>query len=71
MKLAHTLALVGTVLAAGTTASFAADTIGQQVASGKMSAAAAQQLIVGTGLSVDQAKDYTVEQIVKMRWENN
>ncbi|MER2508446.1 MAG: hypothetical protein ABTQ27_06755 [Amaricoccus sp.] len=70
MKMSHTLALVGALLAAGTTASFA-DTIGQRIASGKMSVAAAEQLIVGTGLSFDEAKGYTIDQVVALRWQDN
>lgn len=70
MKIAHTLALVGALLAAGASASFA-ETLGEKIASGKLSVPAAQQLIVGTGLDFEEAKGYTTDEIVALRWQDS
>lgn len=55
------------MLAAGTSASMA-DTIGQKIAKGSMSPQQVQQLVQFTGLSVEEAKAYTVEDVAKLRW---
>ena len=70
MKLSHTLALVGALLVAGASASFA-ETLGDKIASGRMSVPAAEQLIVGTGLNLEEAKSYTTDEIVALRWQDS
>jgi len=59
MKLSHTLALVGAL------------PLGDKIASGKMSVPAAEQLIVGTGLNLEEAKSYTTDEIVALRWQDS
>lgn len=72
MKLSHTLALVGTLLAAGTTASFAQEaTLGEKLATGQISQGAFNQLIQFTGLTPDQAKQETLTDVVKLRWQDS
>lgn len=71
MKLSHTLALVGTLLAAGTSASFAADTLGERLANGQISQGAFTQLIATTGINPEEAKSMTLDEVVEIRWQDN
>ena len=48
-----------------------AQTIGEQLASGTMTEPQVMQLIHFTGLTVDEAKGYTVPEVAAMRWTNN
>ena len=43
----------------------------KEIASGKMSVPAAEQLIVGTGLNLEEAKSYTTDEIVALRWQDS
>lgn len=72
MKLSHILIVAGGLMAAGS-ASFAAsgETMGQRLADGSMSQEQFQQLIQFTGLTADQAKQDTLDQIVAKRWQQN
>lgn len=73
MKLAHVAVLAGGLLAAAT-ASFAADpgqTLGERLANGSISYQAFQQLIPFTGLTADEAKTLTLEEVVALRWQDN
>lgn len=71
MKIAHTLVLVSGLLAAGTTASFAQETLGQRLADGTISQSAFNQLIQFTGLTPEQAKNHTLDQVVELRWQDS
>ena len=46
-------------------------TIGALLASGQVSEQQVTQLIQFTGLNVDSAKEYTIPEVVGMRWTNN
>lgn len=73
MKLSHVLVIAGGLLAAGS-ASFAAnsdETLGQRLADGSISEQRFQQLIPFTGLTPEQAKSMTLEEVVKLRWQDN
>ena len=48
-----------------------AQTLGEQVASGRMSEAAFEQLIVSTGLTQQQASGLTLDEIVAIRWQDD
>ena len=63
------LALAVVVGAFATGAS--AQTLGEQVASGRMSEAAFEQLIVSTGLTPQQASGLTLDEIVAIRWQDD
>lgn len=68
MKIVPVVALIGALLATGTTASFAEETLGQMMASGKMSEPAFTQFIQFTGLTPDKAKDLTMSEVAKKHW---
>ena len=73
MKLSHVLVIAGGLLAAGT-ASFADDTsatLGDRLANGSMSQSQFQQLIQFTGLSAEEAKTRTLDEVVSQRWQDN
>lgn len=60
----------GIVLAAaGTVAS--AQTLGEKLAAGQMSEAAFAQLVANTGLSQDEARGLTLEDIVAIKWQDD
>lgn len=71
MKLAYLLVVAGGLAAA--TASFAGstETVGQKLANGEMSQQQFEQLIQFSGLTPDQAKNETLEQIVAKRWQQD
>lgn len=46
-------------------------TIGEMMAKGQISPEAVQELIMHTGLTMDQAKGDTIDQIVAKRWQNS
>jgi hypothetical protein len=74
MKLSHVLVVAGGLLAATSAASFAADdaeTLGQRLDNGSLSQNAFQQLIPFTGLTADQAKSMTLEEVVALRWQDS
>jgi hypothetical protein len=64
MKTLATTFALAAVLAAGAAS---AQTLGEHVAAGKISPAAAQQLIGGTGLTAQEASSKTVNQIFHLR----
>ena len=75
MKMTHAL-VVALGLAVAATASYAApvtggETMGQRLAEGKTSPQQFEQLIAFSGLTPDQAKQATVDQIVAKRWQQN
>jgi hypothetical protein len=73
MKLSHVLVVAGGLLAAAT-ASFADDnsaTLGDRLANGSMSQQQFQQLIQFTGLSAEEAKTQTLDEVVSQRWQDN
>lgn len=75
MKLSHVLVIAGGLLAAAGSASFAADvsgqTLGERLANGTMSEQRFEQLIPFTGLTPEQAKALTLEEVVKLRWQDS
>ena len=58
----------GLILAAGAAA---ADTLGERVDSGRLTGAAFDQLIAQTGLSADEARVLTLEDIVAIKWQDD
>ena len=64
-------ALVAGLIAAGLAGAASAETLGETVASGKMSGAAFTQLIANTGLSADEARSMSLEEIVAIRWQDD
>ena len=72
------LAVAGVVAAGATAASATSaaigssgETVGEMLAKGQISTAAVQQLIMHTGLTMDQAKADTLDQIIAKRWQNS
>jgi len=65
--------LAGVSVANATTATVGKSeaTIGQLISSGQMSTAAAEQLIMHSGMTLDQAKGDTIDQVVAKRWQNS
>ena len=63
------LALAAVVGAFATGAS--ADTLGDRLSSGRMSEAAFEQLIFSTGLSPQEAKGLTLDEVVALRWQDD
>lgn len=73
MKLSHVLVLAGG-LAAAASGAFAADTgptIGERIANGTMTEQQLNQLAQFTGLTADEAKALPLDQVVKLRWQND
>lgn len=73
MKLSHVLVVAGGLMAAASGA-FAADagpTIGDRLANGTMTEQQLKQLLPFTGLTVDEAKALTLEDVVKLRWQDS
>lgn len=73
MKLSHVLVVAGGLFAAAT-ASFAAqnaETVGEKLANGEMNQQQLEQLAQFTGLTPDEAKSETLEQIVAKRWQQD
>jgi hypothetical protein len=67
---ARSALLAGVVLAAlGTAAS--AQTLGEALASGQLSEPAFLQLIAGTGLSEQEARQLTLDDVVAVRWQDD
>ncbi len=79
MKGLLSAAAVAAALVAGVTAASATSTtvgksqptIGELMASGQMSTAAVEELILHSGLTMDQAKNETIDQVVAKRWQNS
>ena len=72
LAIASVLALGATAVGATTPAVGAKNaTVGQLMASGQISEQAVQELILHTGLKMDQAKADTLDQIVAKRWQNS
>jgi hypothetical protein len=63
------LALAAVIGAFATGAS--ADTLGSRLDSGRMSEAAFQQLILSTGLTSQEARGLTLDEIVAIRWQDD
>lgn len=73
MKLSHVLVIAGGLLAAAT-ASFADSssvTLGDRLANGSMSERQFEQLIQFTGLSAEEAKTQTLDEVVSQRWQDD
>ncbi|MCB1352559.1 MAG: hypothetical protein KDK03_07475 [Rhodobacteraceae bacterium] len=68
--IARSLALAA-VLAAGTASIAGAETLGQKLASGKISEAAFTQLIAHTGLTPAEASGKTVNEVLHIRADND
>lgn len=71
MKISHVLVVAGGLLAAGSASFAAEETIGQRLADGSMSQEQLTQLIQFTGLTPEQAKQDTLQQVVAKRWQQN
>ena len=73
LAVAGALAL-GATAAGATTAAIGTSknaTVGELLANGQISQQAVQQLILHTGLTMDQAKADTLDQIIAKRWQNS
>jgi hypothetical protein len=64
------LALAAAVVGAFATGA-SAQTLGDRLDSGRLSEAAFQQLIVSTGLTPQEARGLTLDEIVAIRWQND
>ena len=72
LAIASVLALGATAVGATTPAvGSKGSTVGELLAAGQISEQAVQQLIMHTGLTMDQAKADTLDQIVAKRWQNS
>jgi hypothetical protein len=74
----RTLAVAGVLVAAATAAGATSpaigskgETVGEMLAHGQISAQAVQQLIMHTGMTFDQAKSATLDEIIAERWQNS
>ena len=68
------LATLGTAAASAQTrgtAAASAQTLGERMSAGRLSEAAFQQLISGTGLSADEARGLTLDEIVAIKWQDD
>lgn len=63
------LALAAVVGAFATGAS--AETLGDRLSSGRISEAAFEQLIFSTGLTPQEAKGLTLDEVVALRWQDD
>ena len=66
--------LAGASVASATTPAIGSTpnaTIGQMLASGEITSAAVMQLIQHSGLTYDEAKGSTIDQVVAKRWQNS
>jgi hypothetical protein len=73
LAIASVLAL-GATAAGATTAAIGttkSPTVGELMANGSISQQAVQQLILHTGMTMDQAKGDTLDQIIAKRWQNS
>ena len=63
----------GATIASATTPAVGAKgvTVGEMLANGQISPEAVHQLIMHTGLTMDQAKADTLDQIIAKRWQNS
>jgi hypothetical protein len=48
-----------------------AETLSEALASGRVSQAAAEQLLAGSGLSYNEAQSLTVSQIAESKWKDD
>jgi hypothetical protein len=72
LAIASVLALGATAVGATTPAVGPKNaTVGELMANGQISEQAVQELILHTGLTMDQAKADTLDQIVAKRWQNS
>ena len=70
LAIASVLALGATAVGATTPAVGTKNaTVGELMASGQISQQAVQQLILHTGLTMEQAKADTLDQIIAKRWQ--
>jgi len=78
-RILKTIAVVGAIAVTGVTAANATspavgakgNTIGEMLAAGQISQQAVQQLIMHTGLTMDQAKADTLDAVIAKRWQNS
>ncbi|MFO1144470.1 MAG: hypothetical protein U1E59_19270 [Amaricoccus sp.] len=77
-KIFGAAALVGALALGATVASATSPavgskgvTIGQLLANGQISQSAVEQLIMHTGLTMDEAKADTLDQVIAKRWQNS
>lgn len=66
-----TIALTTAVFGAAFVAPVSAATLGEAVAQGQLTIPAVQQLIATTGLSVDEALNMTLDDVVAIRWQDD
>lgn len=64
-------ALLAGIVVAALGAAASAQTLGDSLASGQLSEAAFMQLIAGTGLSPDEARTLTLNDIVAIKWQDD
>lgn len=64
-------ALITAAILGATATVAAADTLGNLEASGRLDTAALRQLIATTGLSLEQARALTLDEVVAIRWQDS
>lgn len=62
--------IVAALLAVGAT-TVSASTLGENLATGQISEQAMIQLIAGTGLTLEEARTMTVEEVVSIKWQDD
>ena len=67
----HVTLIAGLALATLGTAAASAQTLGERMSAGRLSEAAFQQLISGTGLSADEARGLTLDEVVAIKWQDD
>jgi hypothetical protein len=70
-KFAHKALLAGAIAVGLGAAAASAQTLGEELASGQLSAPAFEQLIAHTGLSEGEARDMTLEEVVAIKWQDD
>ncbi len=66
-----TIALSAAVFGAAFVAPVSAATLGEAVTQGQLTIPAVQQLIATTGLSVEEALNMTLDDVVAIRWQDD
>ncbi len=64
-------AVFAAVAAAALSTAASAQTLGEKLSQGQLSEAAFAQLIAGSGVSANEARNLTLEDIVALKWQDD
>lgn len=71
MKITAGALIIAGLIAAGAVYAQSSETLGDKLASGALSENAVHQLLVNTGLTLQEASGMTVNEVVATRWQND